>query len=144
MATKKKARRSRPSPSKKLSSDGKRDDSGVKAEGIHKKRTNKDSHLSAAGDPTQDNKSARLGLGRDEKSGKVIFFEHYRVIEKGMNSGYLEVKRGKSGALALIPPNGILRWPRDSEPLTKKQLDLMDDTKQALKALASSKRKGKK
>lgn len=84
--------------------------------------------------------SKELGLGREEKRGSLVYFEKYRVIERGYYAGYLEAKRG-NGELVKIPPQGILRWPANSEPLTRKQLGLMDDVKQAAKALSKTKRR---
>jgi hypothetical protein len=84
--------------------------------------------------------SKELGLGREEKRGSLVYFKNYRVVERGYYSGYIEVVRG-NGEKAMVPPQGILRWPADSEPLTKAQLDLMHDVEQAAKALGKAKRR---
>lgn len=79
------------------------------------------------------------GLGREERKGAMIYFKDYRVIERGRNAGYVEARRG-NGQMVLISPDGILRWPKDSEPLTKKQLEMMDVARTAIRAI----NKGKK
>jgi len=85
--------------------------------------------------------SEKLGLGRMEKKpNSVVYFKSYRVIERGMHTGYIEVKRG-NGKLVLIAPESIQRWPVDSKPLTKKQLELIEETKRANLALSKGRKK---
>ena len=84
------------------------------------------------------------GLIRAE-NGKLYFFAEYRVIEKGYYAGHFEFKTlSHHEPLTLrAPPEGLLRWPKDADELTKEQKDLLEDTKTANRALKKGRNKNK-